>query len=166
METYLTYTLNRASRQKDTSKIITLGPFAYVLSWAIDRTEFDYRYSEPKAWNAWCHLSCGHDIWPIQHGIQLVVCQIAMLCWQGSVFCNAPQEGFLKWTLIISGSYMTASYFGAFDGCMSGASANLESGATFVVRNLQCRLRSCLYWLNLCRTLRYQVLGPLDREIL
>jgi hypothetical protein len=32
METFLPYNLNKAEREKDKSKIFSLGPFAYALS--------------------------------------------------------------------------------------------------------------------------------------
>jgi hypothetical protein len=32
METFLPYTLNKAEREKDASKVMSLGPFAFALS--------------------------------------------------------------------------------------------------------------------------------------
>lgn len=35
METFLPYTMNKASREQDESKVMTLGPFAKALSWVV-----------------------------------------------------------------------------------------------------------------------------------
>ncbi len=39
METFLYSEINRASRDKDKSKISTLGPYSFVLSWIVQRTQ-------------------------------------------------------------------------------------------------------------------------------
>ena len=48
METFLVYTLNTATREKDSHKIYTLGPFASALRYIIERAEKD-RYNDPES---------------------------------------------------------------------------------------------------------------------
>ena len=43
LETHIPYTLNKASRERDLSKIQTLGPFANALSGIVDGTEAAFR---------------------------------------------------------------------------------------------------------------------------
>ena len=46
MQTTIPFTINKASREFDESKILTLGPYASILAIIIQKTELKYRHKE------------------------------------------------------------------------------------------------------------------------